>query len=677
MALRFNKLWNVSLLIVLLSIPVSCSDTGKKLSYDDSDRTDTNSDSVIYDSDSNIIGGTDSDSAGDTSSDSTFDSDSDSAVDSDTYYDYSSCEIGFNGDGSLPEETDYTSNENCIIKAQKMIDDYSVIPDDSGDDTTGIQSAIDYIRTSCTGSKNSYSVIELPSGVLNITRQIGVDADYLVLKGQGSNPDSSQFTKVIFTPDNNTRYVGISDFDMGELTDPGGGNGGWIWPGRGAFRIQTREVSSKYTTAYASAPQSAKDFYEGSVNFHWVSGIKLTQKSMAGESVIHVENTTPFSVGTNVWVGAANSDKFYEMMGVLPAYRIRGHMRQQIFTVTAVGAGTITIDSPLEFDLYINSTEDGSSELGGTGSANLSKVIPLKVVEGTGIENLIIEQSAPSGVTADDAVHSYNNLDHEGAMHGIVMKWANNVFVRNVRTYMTGSHPVVTEFVRYASIKDNYFEGAWNKGKGGNGYLRLSKIWNSLITGNITRGIRHLTLQWSASGNIVAFNNIDSDINLHGGWERYNIVENNLVAVPFEHRECNPVCTAQDGTWYPLWWAAGEHAGEWAGASGPGNIIFKNTLTKQLTEGGGYTEFSPYSNNPSTVYFFGWDRDTASGTKWEHLAINGTDISTWTNNETTPFFNDPNSGINNLCSFEGTSLTEATTLASGAGEVSTPWNFCR
>ena len=58
------------------------------------------------------------------------------------------------------------------------------------------------------------------------------------------------------------------------------------------------------------------------------------------------------------------------------------------------------------------------------------------------------------------------------------------------------------------------------KGKGGNGYFRGSRVWDSVYAGNTTRDLRHFTFQWSSSGNVAIANSFDSDLNLHGGFER-------------------------------------------------------------------------------------------------------------------------------------------------------------
>ncbi|WP_073934891.1 hypothetical protein [Streptomyces sp. CB02400] len=72
--------------------------------------------------------------------------------------------------------------------------------------------------------------------------------------------------------------------------------------------------------------------------------------------------------------------------------------------------------------------------------------------------------------------------------------------------------------------------------------------------------MRHFTFQWSASGNVAFRNDLDSDLNLHGGWEHNNLFEQNTVRVPYEHRSANCASNCggeggeiDDGTWYPIW----------------------------------------------------------------------------------------------------------------------------
>jgi hypothetical protein len=521
------------------------------------------------------------------------------------------------------------------------------------DDSAGLQGAIDRIRDVCSpdGAYDRLSLIELPAGQLDIARQIAVDADYLIIRGAGADPTAG--TRIVFRPDETTRYDALtddgSDWDESGMTHEDG-KGGWIWPGRGLFRVQSREVHEDYQDAYDTAPADRRDLFEGTVNVHWKSGLKLREApggdgfaARTGDTVVHLaDNAKLDDLAPGGWVNirAANSLEFYEQQAALPTdHELQNlHMRQQIFAVAAVDPEerTLTLDKPLEFDVPVDSTSDGSDEI--DGKTYESKAAPLvDPVVGVGFEGFHFGQVVPDGDPAA-AAHEYGNLAPAYEMHGIVFKWAVDGWVRNTASYLTGSHPIVTEEAKNLQIEGNYFDGSWNKGKGGNGYLRGSRVWDSLYAGNVLRNLRHATFQWSASGNVFIGNDTDSDLNLHGGWERNNLFEANTVNVPYEHRpgSCSANCGGEGGAdddddtaWFPVWWGAGQKAVKWSGATGPRNVFFGNTFTKQLEEGG---EATPY--RPSTdAVVFGWD-----GTGYAHLSeADGTPIDDWAGHESDDF----------------------------------------
>jgi Ribosome inactivating protein len=364
-----------------------------------------------------------------------------------------------------------------------------------------------------------------------------------------------------------------------------------------------------------------------------------------------------FRVGSYVLVGAANSLKFYALQDITgPEFQSQLedlHMRQQMFQVASIDgkAKTLTLNRPLEFDLPVDSTSDGSNVI--FDRPYPSKVTPLTVIEGVGFEDFSLVQDM-SGLPAlngssyflqpFDAVQNYGNLAPEYAMHGIEFKWVVNSWARRLQMSMTGSHPIVSEVASNLQIEQNSFDGAWNKGKGGNGYLRGSRVWHSLYAYNVSRNLRHFTFQWSASGNVAFGNDLDSDLNLHGGWERYNLFERNVVRVPYEHRasNCRSNCgdeagDVEEGTWYPFWWAAGRKAVKWSGSSGPQNVFYHNTLSKQLTKGGPFISFKPYSTDSpdtelDTVYQFG--SDNFDPRFFRHLSQGGSPIPDWSGRET-------------------------------------------
>ena len=563
-------------------------------------------------------------------------------------YDWS--RAGYRGGANLPGASETNPNGTCQITAAELDSQYGVRAGDSTDDTGGIQAAIDAIKSGCspTASYTSLSLITLPAGTLIVSREIHVDADYLILRGSGSGPGG---TSIVYRPDANTAYDTLtadgSDWDEDGMTF-GQGKGGWLWPGRGLFRVQSRGVHSSYAADYAAAPANRKDIFEGTVNVHWKVGVAVRAKpgdtgfaARAGDSTIYLASSgslANLTVGGFVNVRVANSVGFYAQQNITAddGTLLNQHMRQQIFTITAVDTTnrTVTVDKPLEYDVPVESTSDGSAPIDGVVYA--TKVSPLvDPVVGVGFENLSFTQDMP-GLTPAAAVDNYGNMAPAYEMHGIVFKWAANSWVKGVRTFMTGSHPIVTEEAYHLQIVNNELDGAWNKGKGGNGYFRGSRVWDSLYAGNTSRNLRHFTFQWSASGNVVIGNSFDSDINLHGGWERNNLFELNTVTVKYAHRSgsCTANCGEEGGgapdasTWFPIWWAAGQKAVKWSGSSGPRNVFFNNAMTKQVTSGAAFT---PYYPDAHRVYQFGW-----TGTAWHHLDVAGTPIANIPSASTSP-----------------------------------------
>ncbi len=593
---------------------------------------------------------------------------------------------GYRGGAALPGSGEMNPNAACQVTAAELAAQYNVKPDDGADDTNGIQAAIDGIKSACSpsGSYTKLSTITFPAGRFDVTHEIHVDADYLILRGAGKDA-----TKFVYKPDANTRYDTLtpdgSDWDEDGMTS-GAGKGGWLWPGRGLFRVQSRGVHSSYASDHASAPANRKDIFEGTINVHWKAGVKLRGKpgdtafaARTGDRVVHLASSgalTSLAAGNLVNIRAANSQKFYEQQQATPTTfpLLNMHMRQQIFTIATLdtSARTITLDKPLEYDVPVNSISDGSAPI--DGATYDSKAAPLvDPVLGVGFENLGFTQDMP-GLNPAEASNNYGNMAPAAEMHGIVFKWAANSWVRGIRADMTGSHPIVTEEAKNLQIVDNELNGSWNKGKGGNGYFRGSRVWDSLYAGNTSTLLRHFTFQWSASGNVVIGNSFDSDLNLHGGWERNNLFELNTVKVPYAHRSgnCRANCGEEggggpdDSNWFPIWWGAGKKAVKWSGATGPRNVFFNNAMTKQLADNGPYNDF--YADR-HRVYAFGWD-----GTAYKHLDTGGTPIADWAKNEQRDYTG--GHGVDATKTDAASSLflksVDGTPPSSSTGQTSTP-----
>lgn len=570
---------------------------------------------------------------------------------------------GYRGGQPLPTEAAVTV----------LATDFGVVPDDGQDDSAALQAAIDSVSG---GSHDALTELRLPAGQIDLSEEIHVDRSFLVIRGAGHDPTRTS-TRIVVRPSLGMAYPGTANDgtepDIDGL-DSEGGRGRWLWPGRGAFRVQTREVHESYAGNYASAPEDRRDIFEGTINVHWRAGLEVDQDlglaAQRGDTEIPIDSSDAsrldeIEAGDLLWVGAANTMSMFETQGVLPEHRFNSHMRAQVFEVAGVDPGgrTITIDRPLEFDLPAHSTSDGSPAIDGDDDYP-SRVVPLVVVEGVGFEDFYLTYdleglSRPGGgavdVTAEDAEYEYGNLVPEFALHGIVFKWAAHSWVRNVQIQMAGSHPIVTEVAKNLRVERVLLRGSWNKGKGGHGYFRGSRVWDSVFGCSVSRGLRHFTLQWSSSGNVVYGNDFDSDLNLHGGWERHNLFEANEVHVPRAHSSgnCSVNCGSDEpdeGTWYPIWWGAGAKAGKWSGATGPQNVFYRNVLTKQADDGGPYEDYAPYytagGDTDATVFQLGWSRETPLGSGWEPLSMGGEPITDWQGHETVDFSGGDNTGVN-------------------------------
>lgn len=561
---------------------------------------------------------------------------------------------GYRGGQPLPDASDINPSTSCQITPSQLASTYGVVPNDGKDDTNGIQAAIDKLKSTCspTNSYTKLSLITFPAGVLNVTHEIEVDANYTILRGSGTDPATG--TAFEYRPDANTLYDVLTpdgtDSDGDNMTS-GDGKMGWAWPGTGLFRVSSRTVDPSYQSEYNSAPANRKEIFLGSINQHWKAGVKLRAKpgetkyaARQGDTVVYLATNakmTNLKVGGFVNMMAANSQKFYQSMDAVSATYPEENlqMRQQIFTISAVDTTnhTVTIDKPLEYDMPIDSTSDGSAPI--DGSVYASNASPLvEPVVGVGLENFYMTQPM-SGLNQADSVQNYGNMDPHAEMNGIVLKWAVNDWVKGIRSYMTGSHPIVTEEAKNVQIQDNFLDGSWNKGAGGRGYFRGSRVWDSLYADNVTRNLRHFTFQWSASDNVAIGNDIDSDFNMHGGYERRNLIELNTQAVPYDHRagNCKSNCgddgggttTPDTSNWYPIYWTAGQKGVKWSGASGPQNVFFDNTMTKQLSTGGPYQPYYPQKN---TIYQFGVAGPSDGA--YHLLDVGGTPIADWAKNET-------------------------------------------
>ncbi len=253
-----------------------------------------------------------------------------------------------------------------------------------------------------------------------------------------------------------------------------------------------------------------------------------------GTNFIPIEYTKQPSDETKfIWVGSPNTDEFLKKIKAKIWKRKYPYIRQRIFRIFKITNNGIKTTDQVDFPIDKNSA-----------------VKEISLVKDVIISNLVIKQIIPNA-DPNKVKFVYKNLYPGYRVDAIKIYWGANIKLYNIDIYMAGRHPINMENSYGISIRNTKIIGAWNKGKKGNGYVRFSKTYNSILENCIIKDIRHMTFQWSSSKNMVKNCKIYVDINFHGGFDRYNTVKNCFISIPPYHK-WNPIQkTPLDARWAP------------------------------------------------------------------------------------------------------------------------------
>ena len=243
-----------------------------------------------------------------------------------------------------------------------------------------------------------------------------------------------------------------------------------------------------------------------------------------------------------VWIGAPNTRDFLDALGSKEWDREYPWVRQTIAAVDNIGQDTVHLELPLSLDFP-------------TGA---DVFIP-KLLSGVVLRDFSITQNVPE-MQPQQATREYQNLAPDYAVDAIRLEWTDGCLVRNVSIRMAGRHAIAVENSYGAQLTGLSIDGAWNKGPGGNGYVRFARAYHCRLEDSTLKNIRHLAFQWSAANNTVQHCRIETDVNFHGGFSHDNVVKDSVIAPPPGH-PWGQVTTMPMG---------GAH---WAPMDGPGNIV--------------------------------------------------------------------------------------------------------
>ncbi|MBU1657633.1 glycosyltransferase [bacterium] len=229
-----------------------------------------------------------------------------------------------------------------------------------------------------------------------------------------------------------------------------------------------------------------------------------------------------------------NDEIFFNSINSIVWRKEYPYLRQEIAPIVSAHGGI----------LYLNNRITTQFE------KNKSEIYTLNMIENISLQDFTIYQDI-EGHHIQESVGIYQNLFPSFMVDMIRLEYAANSHIKNLKILNAGSHPLVFENV-YGCIGENlYINGSWNKGKGGNGYVKFSRAFSSQLINSTIKNIRHLTIQWSSANNIFANLDMKVDINLHGGYSHDNNIRDIRFDIPSFHLWDGIVLTPPDAKWAP------------------------------------------------------------------------------------------------------------------------------
>lgn len=231
-----------------------------------------------------------------------------------------------------------------------------------------------------------------------------------------------------------------------------------------------------------------------------------------------------------VMITAANDAGFLDAIGARRWRRTTPELRRTLAWGRPAGDGALALSAPLGLDVPQG-----------------SRVCPMRLRRGVTVRDLTITYALPGA--PDPGL--YANARPEAGVDGIQIIGAANPRIERISVIGAGRHPLHLDTVLEPQVIAVNLEGAWNKGGGGNGYLRLARTVRGRFSDIRVRGLRHVTFQWSSHHNAMVGLDSDSDVNFHGGFAHHNHVETTRLRPRPGHPWPAVVRTPPDAAWAP------------------------------------------------------------------------------------------------------------------------------
>lgn len=258
---------------------------------------------------------------------------------------------------------------------------------------------------------------------------------------------------------------------------------------------------------------------------------RLLIDAKKGDTYIHLKED--LKEGDILLIKRPNDRRFLKAIGSIKWNKRYPYIRQEIFEVKGIDGTKVFLDRELFFDFPKNETE----------------IFLLQNAKGITIRNLTLEYRPNNNQNPPRYV--YKNLIPNDQTDLITVKDAAYVRLENLKLKNAGRHPL--NFDEVYKVIGNHIEidGAWNKGNGGNGYLRVARAFLCRLENIKVKNIRHITIQWSSAYNLLQHIYSQVDLNFHGGYPHDNRVIDITFDIPKEHLWKEVVYISKDASFAP------------------------------------------------------------------------------------------------------------------------------
>jgi glycosyltransferase Alg8 len=250
--------------------------------------------------------------------------------------------------------------------------------------------------------------------------------------------------------------------------------------------------------------------------------------------IVTIQSKENLSKDQSILLIQENDVEFLHNLGSQVWNKRYPQLRRQLNTIKEISDNQITLTKPVPAEL-MNSK---------------AKLYSIETVKNVTIKNLTVEYTI-SHKSISDYHYIYSNPLPNHAVDLIRLNWTNNIQLEELQLNNAGKHSVSIENSFDCQLSDLNIDGAWNKGKTGFGYLKISKSHYCNLKRLSVRNIRHIAIQWGSSFNTIDNLYTEVDINFHGGYSNNNTVSNVTFNLPTVHRWDNIYRTPKNARWAP------------------------------------------------------------------------------------------------------------------------------